>query len=515
MGATERKLPIHRRLGVQMGFTIAIVTIVNFVAGSWFVVTRERDTLTRELTRRLVAEAQSLAAAVSGQLLRHDPELELHPLVLRALESTSDWVDLVVVNADGVVVGHRDLLRVGSRFEHPAGLRALPPAPGVDAGATVGLDGPDIVILHPVRHLDREVGRLVVRASRAGIETTLAASQRRLVAVGIVGAVLGTLAGLALVGWHLRPLGDLHRGVMLLGSGDLEARVAVRSRTELGGFGELINSMAAGLESAQKRLIHKERLDRELEIAADLQTILLPSRVTVGEGYAIRTHYESALEVSGDYYDVIPLGADHCAVVAADVSGKGVPGLVVMSMLRTVLHALTRPGQDLAEVLAHAETVLRGSMRRGMFVTCVYGVLDVRRHAFRYVSAGHCPPARFGASGAEWLPAGGKPLGLFPSPLFRKSLVEREVKLAPGDGLVLYTDGLPEALDPNGRTVGYEAVLETLRSARNDDADGVLRRLLGTCATHRRGRAQSDDVTLLVLRREPVAVRHPQVVTAS
>jgi serine phosphatase RsbU (regulator of sigma subunit) len=506
MARSERKLPFHRRLGVQMGFTIAIVTIANFVVASLFVVTRERDTLTRELTRRLLAEAQSLSAALSGHLLRHDPELELHPLVLRALQQTPDWIDLVVLNSEDDIVGHRDLLRVGSRFEPPA-LQPIALPEADTHAARVGLDGNDIVILQPVRHLDRAVGKLVVRASRAGIEATLAASQRRLVAVGIVGAIVGTLAGVVFVGWHLRPLGDLHRGVVRLGSGDLAARVRVRSRTELGGFGDVINSMAAGLESAQKRLIHKERLDRELEIAADLQTILLPRRVEFGAGYAIRTHYESALEVSGDYYDVIPVGPEHLAVVAADVSGKGVPGLVVMSMLRTVLHALTQPGRDLADVLAHAETVLRTSMRPGMFVTCVYGVLDARRHVFRYVSAGHCPPARFGPGGAEWLPAGGKPLGLFPSALFRASLVQREVALGPGDGLVLYTDGLVEALDSAGRTVGFAPILSTLEQAATCDADAVLSRLLARLAAHRGGQAQSDDTTLLVLRREPAAVR--------
>jgi serine phosphatase RsbU (regulator of sigma subunit) len=381
---------------------------------------------------------------------------------------------------------------------------ALPP--GADAEATVGIDGGAIVIRHPVRHIDRRVGELVVRASRAGIEQALGASQRRLFAVGIAGAVLGTLAALLLVGWHLRPLGDLHRGVVSLGSGDLSTRVLVRGRTELGGFGEVINAMAAGLESAQKRLIHKERLDRELEIAADLQSILLPRSVAVGEGYSIHAHYEAALEVSGDYYDVIPMDADHCAVVVADVAGKGVPGLLVMSMLRTALHAITQPGRDLTAVLAHAEEVLRGSMRRGMFVTCVYGVLDLRRHVFRYVSAGHCPPLRFSPSKSAWLAAGGKPLGLFPSAVFRRSLVEREVALALGDGIVLFTDGLVEALDAGGATLGYDAVLAAVQALGGAGSDRVLERLVAVCDRHRNGRPHSDDLTLVVLARAPVAV---------
>lgn len=510
MGANERRLPPHRRLAVQMGLTIAVVTIANFVVASFLVLTRERDTLTHELIRRLTAEAQSLSAVVAGPLLRHDPELELHPLIVRALEQNSDWIDLVVVNANGEIEGHRDLQRVGDLFVPPPGLAPLETPRAAASGTQVGWSGRDIVVLQPVRRLDQEVGLLFARATGARIEATLAASQRHIVAIGIASAVLGTLAGLVLVGWHLRPLADLHRGVMRLGSGDLSSRVEVRSRTELGGFGDLINAMAAGLESAQERLIHQQRLDRELEIAGELQAMLLPRTTGVGAGYAVRAHYASALEVSGDYYDVIRLGPDDFAVVAADVSGKGVPGLIIMSMLRTVLHALTQPGRDLTDVLGAAEEVLRGAMRPGMFVTCLYGVLDARRHVFRYVSAGHCPPARFGPSGAEWLPAGGKPIGLFPTPLFRRSLVQREVKLAPGDGLVLYTDGLVEALDRDGRTVGFGPMLSELQKAAGADAGRVLDLLLRRCETHRDGRALSDDMTLLVLQRSPAAAPKPQ-----
>lgn len=514
MDTREHRLPVHRRLAFHLGLAIAAVTVVNFSVASLFVVTRERDTLTRELTRRLVAESHSLAAAMTGPLLRHDPELELHPLILRALEQTPDWIDLVVVNAAGEIEGHRDLQRVGERFKAPAELRPIDTT-GPDSGTLrVGLDGNDIVVMQPITRLEQNVGLLVARASRAGIEETLAASQKRLVAVGILGALLGTCAALFLVGWHLRPLGELHRGVTRLGSGDLTARVNLRSRTELGAFGTLINSMASGLESAQQRLIHKERLDKELEIAGELQTILLPRSVDVGKGYAVRAHYAPALEVSGDYYDVIPLGDEQYAVVAADVSGKGVPGLVVMSMLRTTLHALTRPGEKLTTVLAAAEDVLRSSMRRGMFVTCVYGVLDARQHVFRYVSAGHCPPARFGPLGAEWLPAGGKPLGLFPPPFLRKSLVEREVHLAPGEGLVLYTDGLVEVLNDRGETNGFDPVLNLLRKMEGRDADKVLAGLVQHCTEYRGDTPVSDDITMLVLRRDPVGALRPAEVAA-
>jgi sigma-B regulation protein RsbU (phosphoserine phosphatase) len=242
--------------------------------------------------------------------------------------------------------------------------------------------------------------------------------------------------------------------------------------------------------------------------------MLLPQKVTTVPGYDLEARYVPALEVSGDYYDLIPLGADRLLLVTADVSGKGIPGLVVMSMLRTALHALAHPGMQLVDTLVAASGMLRGAMKKSMFVTCHAGILDLVTGEYRYASAGHCAPVRFGAAGAEPLPAGGKPLGIFPEPVLERSLQERTTRIREGDGLLLYTDGLIEAFDARARPMGLEAVLERLRrmtrGGESTSASGatgaraaqITTDLVERVRTHCGERATSDDLTMIVLLRE-------------
>ena len=267
---------------------------------------------------------------------------------------------------------------------------------------------------------------------------------------------------------------------------------------------QLVNSMAVGLERAQGERLKQERMEHELQIARQLQDMLLPRSVQAPEGYELHARYAPALEVSGDYYDLIPIDARRLAVVAADVSGKGVPGLVVMAMLRMILRGLAPTSRDPVTVLAAASQMLADSMRRGMFVTCFYGVLDAHENVLTYVSAGHCPPLAFGAGAPRWLEAGGKAIGMFPQPVFQKSLVRRDVRLRPGEGLVLYTDGLVECMDPGGRELGGQAVLERLARLPRPAPQAVVDDLFAAVARHQAGSPASDDLTVLVLRRMPL-----------
>jgi serine phosphatase RsbU (regulator of sigma subunit) len=520
-GVTGSGLRFHRRLGFQMSLAVALMTGLAFAATGWLVANHERTTLTRELTLRLLSDTRNLALAASPLLLRQDPELGLHPLILKAVAETPDLVDLVVLDPRGVILGHQQLLEVGKSAE------VRPPARGrrivaEDNGERAWIDGGEIVITRPIDHLGQRIGTLVARASRSGIEASVRDALLHVIWISVLGSLLTITLMLALLAHDLRPLGALRQGVQRIGAGDLSTRMRVSRRNELGMLADLINSMAEGLRLAQLETIRKERLDRELEIASDLQATLLPRDIASPAGTEIAAHYVPALEVSGDYYDVIPLRPDSLALVAADVSGKGVPGLVVMAMLRVILRGLSRPGHSPAEILAAANRMISGSMRRGMFVTCLYGIYDASTHRFRYTSAGHCPPAVYGGGmRARLLAAGGKAMGMFTPEVLEASLREHEVALQPGQGILLYTDGLTEARDAGDRQLGEDTVLAVLSQSAGRGASDVLRDITSRVTAHRAGRCSTDDLTLLLLQREFTtsgrrrsSSPHPQVVPA-
>lgn len=494
------KMRFHQRLSVQLSMAVALVTSLAFGFTVWFVASQERRTLTNELTLRLLSESRNLSLAAAAPLLRRDPELGLHPLILKALSEDTSLSNLIVVDSRNIIQGHRDILQVGNPFEAPPSGIALDITLNPEERAWIDASG-RVVIEQPIYQQSSRIGSLLLWANRDGIEATVQEAQRRLIIIASGGTLLTILSVLILVNINLAPLASLRRGVQSLGSGDLTTRINVSTRNELGMFAELVNSMAAGLQIAQAKAIQKERIDHELTIARELQRMLLPKDVQRAPGYEILAHYTPALEVSGDYYDVFALDRNHLAIVAADVSGKGVPGLVVMAMLRTGLRSLASATRSPVETLVLASRLLHGHMGRGMFVTCLYGILDVRIHQISYVSAGHCPPMLFGTRGATFLPAGGKALGMFPESIFSASLKPRTVNLQENDGLLLYTDGLIEAMNAAGEQLGSEAVQRLMQHMGVEKQTHVTEALLGLVDNHRGSRSLSDDLTLLSLRR--------------
>ena len=501
-----RSVRLVDRLALRLGLAAALVTAAVFVSTGLVLVRSESRALTAELTRRILAETRGLALAVSSPLLRHDPELGLHPLILRTLEELPVVEDLIVVDAEGVIQGHEELRRIGERWA-PAASKQRLHVPGMRPDHEVYRDGSSLLVSQPILHLDQPIGTLIVRASQADTQRAVAASVRRVGLIATAGTLLAILLVASLVARSLRSLGALRAGVERIGSGRLDTRIDVRGRDEFALLAEHINEMADNLSQAQNELVEKERIDHELKLARELQAMLLPRELPVPEGYELAAHYEAALEVGGDYYDVLPLSDGSLLLVAADVSGKGVPGLVLMAMLRVIVRGFGQPGRSPESILETANRMLEGSMRRGMFITCWLGILAPQTHRLRFTSAGHCAPLLLAAEGTRWLPARGKPLGMFDGETFRQSLTVHECHLETGDALVLYTDGWVEAQNARGDQLGADAMVSACASRA--PASELLSRLRVRVDEHRQGVAASDDLTLVVLRRLPVGAALP------
>src|SRR5215212_8369682 len=223
---------------------------------------------------------------------------------------------------------------------------------------------------------------------------------------------------------------------------DLENRVA--ERTE-----QLKIAMAKQQEEAQER----QRLEQELQVARLIQQTLLPKSAPKIEGYQIAAYYQPAREVGGDFYDFFELGDGHLGLVVGDVSGKGMPAALVMASTRSVLRTVSqRGGVAPEELLAEANEILYPDNPPNMFVTCFYGVLDLKRGTFTFANAGHDLPYLRRRSGeCEELRAKGMPLGLMPD----MSYEQKETILQAGEAALLYSDGLVEAHDPKGEMFGF------------------------------------------------------------
>ncbi len=219
-----------------------------------------------------------------------------------------------------------------------------------------------------------------------------------------------------------------------------------------------INNALLTVEVAEQ-----ERLRRDLQIARDIQQRLLPEHCPIVEGFEIAARGTSAMEVGGDYYDFFWVDDDHLGIVVADVSGKGVYAALVVAMIRSAFRTQAPDNYDVRDVLNRVNTFISEDLRRDMFVTCVYGILEVSTKKFTWARAGHealifAHPDHT----VEMLSPDGFALGIIGAPEFSDLLEVETIQMHPGDRLLMFTDGLTEAMNSEGEEFGMDRVLESL-----------------------------------------------------
>jgi serine phosphatase RsbU (regulator of sigma subunit)/anti-sigma regulatory factor (Ser/Thr protein kinase) len=250
---------------------------------------------------------------------------------------------------------------------------------------------------------------------------------------------------------------------------------------------ELVQRQAAEAAS-------RERIEQELRVATLIQQNFLPRQLPDLPGWQVAAYYKPAREVGGDFYDFIELEDGRVAVVIGDVTDKGVPAAMVMAAARSILRSAASQTSSPGEVLRRANDLLCPDIPERMFVTCLYAVVDPASGRVRFANAGHNLPFARGDGGAVELRATGMPLGLLPGMEYE----EVEATLAPGDALLLYSDGITEAHDGTREMFGTERLGSDVAAADQDVIDRVLTSLQRFTGT---GWEQEDDITLVTLRR--------------
>jgi len=279
---------------------------------------------------------------------------------------------------------------------------------------------------------------------------------------------------------------------------------------------QLLNDLAAQAAPAvrvaqlarqqQQEARERERMEQELRVARLIQQTLLPRELPDLPGYEIAAHYQPARAVGGDFYDFLYFEDGKIGIVIGDVTDKGVPAALVMATTRTLLRAAAERLSNPSTVLERVNALLHPDIPPRMFVTCLYALLDPATGRISFANAGHDLPYRHSASGVEELRATGMPLGLMPNMTYE----ETEVILAPGESLLMHSDGIVEAHNPAGEMFGL-ARLEA-RVAAHQSGTGLISDVLSELAAFVGDEwEQEDDVTLVLLQRSLWAEEEPMV----
>ncbi|MDD1719373.1 MAG: SpoIIE family protein phosphatase [Methanoregulaceae archaeon] len=271
-------------------------------------------------------------------------------------------------------------------------------------------------------------------------------------------------------------------------------------------FSTIVHNLMTERKTAKEKVALEHEIARknaELEIAAEIQRSFLPETIPQMEGYDIAGTSIPAKEVGGDFFDVVPLQVTrisdrHMGLLVADVSGKGVPAALFMALSRVVVRVSATWSGVPSEVIRQANESISADSKTGMFVTLFYGVLDQVEKNFTYVNAGHNPPIVYrAATGAmEELEGTGIAIGLMDDSEYQQA----DISLASGDLIVLYTDGVTEAINEKEEMFGEERLMETIRASVAEPAAKIQENIISAVTAFSGTAPQYDDITLVVVR---------------
>jgi serine phosphatase RsbU (regulator of sigma subunit) len=497
--------PSQFKKSIRLEFTLyvsAIILVLMLATG--YVISRQYvRTVTRDVVDKVLVQARSYSGP-AGKMIISDEEpdvLSLNNMCRRIAGDNPDVYWAGITGDDGIFLAHTDIRQV------VASARMGPITASqfhgmLRAGEGFVLDGDTVFTSVPVEESNVTLGRLVVAASAKPISRARRSSILTVVSITSVMILVGIPATVYILRRKLRPIGIITDHLKAADFERFALAIPLRSDNEFGFLAETIRVMGAKLGKAHEELLEKERMTRELEIAREIQASILPKQYPRGTKYELAGTYRSALEVGGDYYDFIDFGDDSLGILIADVSGKSLPGMLVMLITRDIVRRLARSVDEPAYLLSRVNAELLGNIRKNMFVTMFLGILNTETGRFRFASAGHNPliVVRGSESQAELIKTRGFPLGLVGSDQYGKRVENGQIELKAGDWLVLYTDGVSEAQNAGGEEFGMARFLDLIGSHRLLSAEDFTGEVIEGHAAFVGAAPQFDDMTLIAVK---------------
>jgi sigma-B regulation protein RsbU (phosphoserine phosphatase) len=448
-------------------------------------------------------------------------------LVMRSFKATPDGqrgviVDLPVDADVAAEVERRSDVRMGPHYV-PSGCvgaaRAAAPAQigGPVAGGffrqtvaflpctgwlTAGTAQATVSLEAPVRRLYARVTRLQVGGAAGGYDFFLTV----LIVLAVLFLIIqgsALLMGALLARSITYAVHELFVGTERVRHGDFTHRIQIDSGDQLGELATSFNVMSSSVEHLLHVQREKQRLDDELRIAREIQKSLLPAAPPIVAGMSIADLCEPAREVGGDYYDFFDLGHRRIGVMIADVSGKGTSAALYMAEVKGLMLALSRREHSPRRLLIEANRLLSAHLDNRSFITMTYAVLDLDARSIVCARAGHTPLIVVSNGSSEVLIPSGMVLGLrLPGAAerFEEILEEHTRPLRDGDVVVLYTDGITEAMDTDGELFSDASLAGVIVAQQHLDAAGIRERVIREVRAFVGEAEPHDDMTMIVMK---------------
>ncbi len=494
-------------LRVKFSFWTFLIVLV-IVGGSYYYIDRQTSKrLYQHLDDTVLSLANTIAEQAGGYIINRRSDAEFDELIVSYLHSNAEFMRLVVLtdSNDNIIAHSEDIRYIRNKYQIPVHIDTT--LIGKPQRFTYKNEHLRYVIV-PIKAGDATVGKVHVAYSTASIKGQFTQARKKTAALTAVLILFGILGIYLLSNYFVSPIEKITRRVRRFASGDVSSELPLEGAEEFFEISRAFNELTARVSQDRENIVAREKMAKEIEVASQIQKTLMPHRLPDIPGLDVEAFYQAASVVSGDLYDIFQIDETHYCLTVADVSGKGVPASLVMSMLRTVVQIQSQQTKSSRDTLIRVYDYLQSNIPAGMFITIMLAIYDTSEHHLNFVSAGHNPMIYFHANKGEIvkLNPAGMPMGLPDSfsGSFESRLEEMDLTLHRGDFFLMFTDGITEARNRDGEQYGIDRLIafmeKRLHYSANLTATGLSEQLIAELGDFSPLSGPADDITFILAR---------------
>lgn len=503
----EKELEWSGGVSLRVKFSAwTFLIILILVAGAfWYIDTVSSEYIHSRLEKTVDALANTITSQAADYIINDASDAQFLDLV-NSYQSANDVISSIVIidTAREIKAHSRDVSRIRTAYDAQR-LENIRYA-GTPTGEPPS-DG-QYFITRRILAAGAELGTVVMEYSSRVMEHELKRTRQIILMITGIGLLIGIVGIFFLSNYFVRPIGRIVERVRRFSQGDLDSQLPLVGAGEFYEISRALNELITRIRRDRKNIVEREILQKEMQMAEEIQRALIPSKLPTMKGFDIAAIYKAARMVGGDLFDFVQMGEHTFAVAVADVSGKGIPGSLVMAMVRTALQLEARDRRSAREILIRINEFTARHIKQGMFVTMLLAVVDTSTGHIDFASAGHNPILHFDyeQQKAHFLNAPGMPVGIKAgNGDFARSMESSTIELRKDDLLLIYTDGVTEGRGVHKRAYGTERIVELLRENRDASATDVAQAIESDIARFVGREIQHDDITMVILKYSPAA----------
>lgn len=502
-GAKEQEWSGGVSLRVKFSaFTLLIIGLL-VVGAYYYINSRSHQYIHSQLDKTVDALCNTIASQAYGYIINNRSDVEFDELVVSYQLANDILNSIVIIDDNGMILADsRGPERLHTKYNE----MRLDNIRDIDYKQTFDVDQGNPYIVRKINFGGTDLGAVIMEYSPLIMQAELREARKVILIISVIGLFFGISGIYLLSNYFVRPIGRIVYRVRKFSQGDLDSQLPLTGAGEFYEISKALNELIMRIRRDRKNIVEREILQKEMQMAETIQKALIPSKLPEVKGFNIGTIYKAARMVGGDLFDIVKIDDDTFGIVVADVSGKGVPGSLVMSMVRTVLRLEARGNHSARDVLIKVNDFVVDDIKAGMFVTILLAIIDTKKRVINFASAGHNPIIHFASADkkAESINAPGMPVGLKGHDSdFANAMESAKITMKDNDFLLIYTDGVTEGRGYNKDAYGTGRLIELLEENTEKSGEEMAKIIEADIARFVGSNEQHDDITMVILKSCP------------